>query len=91
MFQMKRKNQKIKLTTKSGKKRRYRWNVRYDAARLDNARKKNRECKNAKKERSLEASDSKWKHKTRKIEQDAKKHLRWKDTEIKRKQRTEKN
>jgi hypothetical protein len=29
--------------------RRYRLNVRYDAARLDNARRKNRECKKAKK------------------------------------------
>jgi len=49
MFQMKRKNQKIKLTTKSEKMRRHRSNVRYDAAKLDNARKKNRECKKAKK------------------------------------------
>ena len=31
------------------KMRRYRSNVRYHAARLDNARKKNRECKNAQK------------------------------------------
>ena len=50
MFQMKIKNQNMKLTTKSEKKmRRYRSNVRYDAARLDNARKKNRQCKKAKK------------------------------------------
>jgi len=63
-----------KLTKKSEKMRRYRSNVRSDAARLEKMRKKNRECKKVKRDLQRQAIQSE-NTKLEKKDQEAKKHL----------------
>ena len=73
---------------KSEKMRRYRSNVRSDAARLEKMGKKNREYKKAKRDlqrQAIQNGNTKLEKRSK-----CKETLRWKDTEIKRKQRTEK-
>ena len=82
MFQMKRKSQKMKDWQKNLQKMwRYRSNVRSDAARLEKMRKKNGECKKAKRDLEMQAIQS-GNTKLEKKDQDAKKHL---DEKIQRK------